>query len=177
MKRHIPIAVLAVVALATDTRAQSSDIFVEDAQQVQIAQLVRYMEDIEALGQLRQENHARVAETHERIARIAAENTRKFAANISSEIAEIAYMQYRSVDHVEAWTERMLELQRLVREGARKVRGLRRSARKAAGGLYASHAWMSASRAYGEWHAELEHLEEVATEAVDAGRAVLEVGI
>ncbi len=177
MKRHIPIAVLAVVALATETRAQSSDIFVEDAQQVQIARLVRYMEDIEALGQLRQENNARVAEEHEQLARIAAENTRRFAANISSETDKIADMQYRSVDHVRAWTDRMLELQRLAREGARKAMELKRSARKAAGGLYAPHAWMSASRAYGEWHAELEHLEEAATEAVDAGRGILEVGI
>ena len=60
MTRHIAIAVLAVVALAPETRAQSSDI-VEDAEQVQIAQLVRYMEDLEALGQLREENSVRVA--------------------------------------------------------------------------------------------------------------------
>ena len=177
MKRHIAIAVLAVVALAPETRAQSSDIFVEDAEQVQIAQLVRYMEDLEALGQLRQENNARVAEEHERIARIAVENTRRFAANISSEIDKIADMQYRSVDHVQAWTDRMLELKRLARETARKAMESKRSARKAARGLYAPHAWMSASRAYGEWHAELEHLEEVATEAVDAGRVALEVRI
>ena len=177
MKRHIAIAVLAVVALAPETRAQSSDIFVEDAEQVQIAQLVRYMEDLEALGQLRQENNARVAEEHERIARIAVENTRRFAANIASETDKIADMQYRSVDHVQAWTDRMLELQRLAREGVRKVRESKRSARKAARGLYAPHSWMSASRAYDEWQTELEHLEDVATEAVDAGRAVLEVRI
>ena len=176
MKRCIAIAVLAVLALATDARAQS-DVFVEDSQQAQIAQLVRYMEDLQGLAQLREENNAKVAETHERIARIAAENTRKFAANISSETAKIADMQYRSEDDVRAWTDRMLELQKLVREGARKVRGLKRSARKAAGGLYASHSWMSASRAYGEWQTELEYLEEVATEAVDTGRAVLDVRI
>ena len=177
MTRRIAIAVLAVVALAPETRAQSSDIFIEDLEQVQIAQLVRYMEDLEALGQLRDENNVRVAEGHERIARIAAENTRRFAANISSETDKIADMQYRSVDHVRAWTDRMLELKRLARGAARKAMELKRSTRKSAGGLYAPHSWMSASRAYGEWHAELEHLEDVATEAVEAGRTALEVGI
>ncbi|MXW65201.1 MAG: hypothetical protein F4Y00_06205 [Bacteroidetes bacterium SB0662_bin_6] len=174
MKRHIAIAVLAVFALAPETRAQSPDIFVEDTTQVQIAQLARYMEDLEGLAQLRDENNVRMAEEHQRIARLAAENTRKFSANIASETANMADMQYRSEDHVRAWTDRMLELQKLAREGTRKVKGLKRSARKAAGGLYAPHAWMSASRAYGEWQTELEHLEEVATEAVETGRAALD---
>ena len=176
MKRHIAIAVLAVVALAPETRAQSSDI-VEDAEQVQIAQLVRYMEDLEALGQLREENSVRVAKGHERIARIGTENTRRFAANISSETDKIADMQYRSVDHVQAWTDHMLELKRWARETARKAMESKRSARKAARGLYAPHSWMSASRAYDEWQTELEHLEDVATEAVDAGRVALEIMI
>ena len=176
MTRRIAIAVLAVVALAPETRAQSSDI-VEDAEQVQIAQLVRYMEDLEALGQLREENSVRAAEGHERIARIGAENTRRFAANISSETDKIADMQYRSVDHVQAWTDHMLELKIWARETARKAMESKRSARKAARGLYAPHSWMSASRAYDEWQTELEHLEDVATEAVDAGRVALEIMI
>lgn len=176
MKRHIAVAVLAVVALAPETRAQSPDIFVEDTTQVQIAQLARYIEDLEGLAQLRDENNARVAEEHQRIARIAAENTRRFAANISSETARMADMQYRSVDHVRAWTDRMLELQALAREGARRTVDLKRSARKAARGLFAPHSWMSASRAYGEWQTELEHLEEVAAKAVETGRAVLDTG-
>ena len=176
MTRHIAIAVLAVVALAPETRAQSSDI-VEDAEQVQIAQLVRYMEDLEALGQLREENSVRVAKGHERIAKIGAENTRRFAANISSETDEIADMQYRSVDHVRAWTDHMLELKIWARENARKAMESKRSARKSARGLYAPHSWMSASRAYGEWQAELEHLEDAATEAAEAGRVALEIMI
>ena len=176
MTRHIAIAVLAVVALAPETRAQSSDI-VEDAEQVQIAQLVRYMEDLEALGQLREENSVRVAKGHERIAKIGAENTRRFAANISSETDKIADMQYRSVDHVQAWTDHMLELKRWARETARKAMESKRSARKAARGLYAPHSWMSASRAYDEWQTELEHLEDIATEAMDAGRVALEIMI
>lgn len=177
MKRRIVIALFAVVVLAPETRAQSLDRDAGNSGRTQMAQLVRYVEDLEALGQLREENSARMAKAHQRIATSAAENTRRFAANISSETGKIADMQYRSVDEVRAWTDRMLELKKWAGESVQKTVSWRRSARKSARGLYAPHSWMSASRAYGEWQAELEHLEEVAAEAVETGRAVLEVGI